>query len=136
MRVKVRDLDRGRLFEQGLLLEIGGNEAGSALVGVFLDQIASDSARLVEGEAVVILAIAMQSWISVPVSNSCGSTHDVRNLAEWLDLEELDALVFALGEIDGHELVGDPLLFANQGNETGASGPAETVEFDHDYSGI
>ena len=43
--------------------------------------------------------------------------------------------MFALGEIDSHELVGDPLLFADQGNETGAGGQGITVEFeDHDYS--
>ena len=52
-----------------------------------------------------------------------------------MDLYELGGLVFALGEIDGHELVGDPLLFADQGNETSASGPGVTVEFeDHGKS--
>ena len=132
VRVKVGDLDRGRLFEQGLLLGISGNEASSSLVRIFLDQVASDSARLVEDETIVILVI----WVSVPVSNSCSSTHDVRNLAEWLELDVLGLLLFALGEIDGNELVVDPLLFADQGNEAGASGPGETVEFeDHDYSG-
>jgi len=115
VRVKVGDLNRGCLFEQGLLLEIGRNEASSSLVRIFLDQITSDSARLVDDETVVI---------------------DVRNLAEWLDLEVLGVLLFALGEIDDNELVGDALLFSDQGNETGASGPGETVDFeDHDYSG-
>jgi hypothetical protein len=115
VRVKIGDLDRGRLFEQGLLLEIGRDEASSTLVRIFFDQIASDSARLIDDEAVVI---------------------DVRNLAEWLDLEVLWGLVCALGKINGDELVGDLLLFADQGNETGASGLGVTVEFDdHDYSG-
>jgi hypothetical protein len=136
VRVKIGDLDRGRLFEQGLLLEIGRDEASSTLVRIFFDQIASDSARLIDDEAVVILVIEIQSWVSVPVSNSCDSTHDVRNLAEWLDLEVLWGLVCALGKINGDELVGDLLLFADQGNETGASGLGVTVEFDdHDYSG-
>ena len=54
--------------------------------------------------------------------------HDARNLAEWLDFDELGGLLFALEEIDGYELVGDTLLFACQCNETGACGRGETVE--------
>ena len=57
MSVKVGDLDRGCLFEQGLLFETGGNEASSTLVGVFLDQIANDGARLVEDEAIIVLVV-------------------------------------------------------------------------------
>lgn len=38
--------------------------------------------------------------------------------------------MFGLGEIDGHKLVRDFLLFADQGNETGASRPGVTVEFE------
>lgn len=59
--IKVGNLDRGRLFEQGLLFGIGGNEASSPLVRVFPDQIASDGTRLVEDEALIVLAMAMQS---------------------------------------------------------------------------
>lgn len=59
MGVEVGNLDRGRLFEQGLLLEIGGNEASGTLLRMFLDQIASDSARLVEDEALIVLVMAV-----------------------------------------------------------------------------
>ena len=58
MNIKVEDLDRSRLFEQGLLFEIGGNEASSTLVGVFLDQIANDGARLVDDEAIIVLVVS------------------------------------------------------------------------------
>lgn len=64
MVVEVKNLDRGRLFEQGLLLGIGGDKANSTLAGVFFDQITCDSARFVEDEAVIILAMAMESWVS------------------------------------------------------------------------
>ena len=56
--------------------------------------------------------------------------HDVRNLTEWLDFDEVGGLVFALGEIDGYEFVGDILLFACQCNETGVCGHGKTVEFE------
>ena len=69
MRVKVGDLNGGRLFEQGLLLGIGRNE-NSTLVRIFLDQITTDGARLVEDEAIIVLGMAMQLWVSIPALNS------------------------------------------------------------------
>lgn len=64
-----------------------------------------------------------------------GSTHDVRNLAEWLELGEPGGLLFSLGEIDGDKGVWDLLFFADQGDQAGTSGHGETVECeDHDYS--
>ena len=56
-RVKVEDLDRRCLLKSGFFLDIGGDKAGGTLVGMFLDQVASDGARLVEDEAIVVLVI-------------------------------------------------------------------------------
>lgn len=64
MRVEVGDLDRGSLFEQGFLLQIGRNETSSTLVGVLLDEIARDGARLVEGKAIIVLEMAMVSALA------------------------------------------------------------------------
>ena len=55
MSIPVGNLDRGCLLEQGRLLGIGGTEASRTLIRVFPDQVASDSARLVEGETVIVL---------------------------------------------------------------------------------
>lgn len=52
------------MFEQGLLLGVRGDKANSALIGIFLDQITCDGARLVEDEAIIILAMATSSRVS------------------------------------------------------------------------
>ena len=57
MSIPVGNLDGGCLLEQGCLLGIGGNEASRTLIRVFADQITSDSARLVEGETIVLLDV-------------------------------------------------------------------------------
>ena len=71
------------------------------------------------------------SMVSVPVPKLVRFPHhDVRNLTEWLNFDVLGGLVFAIGEIDEYELIGDILLFACQCNETGACGHGVTVEFE------
>jgi len=92
VRVEVENLDLSCLFEQGLLLEISGDEAGSALVGVFPDQVASDCAGLIEDGVII---------------------NDIRSLAEWLMLEVLWKLVLTLEVVDEHHLVRDFLLLAD-----------------------
>ena len=53
--IPVGNFDGGCLLKQGRFLGIGGNEASRTLIRVFVDQIASDGARLVEGETVIVL---------------------------------------------------------------------------------
>ena len=57
MSIPVGNLDRCCLLKQGRFLGIGGNEASRTLIRVFADQIASDGARLVEGESIVVLNV-------------------------------------------------------------------------------
>jgi len=54
-RVEVGCLNRGGLFEEGLGLHVALRKERRSLSGVLLDNVARDSAALVENESIVIL---------------------------------------------------------------------------------
>ena len=101
----------------------------SALVGVFLDQVTGNGARLVDYEAVLIL-----NGIRYSVGNKrlrISSTYDdVGNLPEGLVSHKAWQLLFAFAEVDRDDLEVDILLLADKSNKTSASRSGKTVELD------